>query len=222
MMQLRNLSKPNPKEVPPDRLPESQKVNWVGSIFGQKGSGKSFLARQIAADEQRVLIIDNMGEYLEADVIEGFQNCVKAMVQAEGRASFRLALRARSVEEDLKLLYLAEKMTHITIIVDETSKYVSASYLPPEFEQLIRYGRHKAINQLYMSRRPSEIHRELTAQSDFVVTFRQHENRDIQYLRGRFGDSAFKAANLGQYQVMVYGSDAKLPWPVLSRKYENA
>ena len=96
-MELRNQWKADPKQPQVSRLPEADKVNWVGSIFGQKGSGKSYLARQIAADEAKVIVIDNMGEYEEADVIEGFSNCVKALVQAEKRETYKLALRASTV-----------------------------------------------------------------------------------------------------------------------------
>lgn len=202
-------------------LPESQRHNYIVSIFGMKGSGKSYLAKEIAAQEPRVIAIDNLGEYNSLSIVYGFRECVSALVAVENRANFRLALRTTSIEEDLALIDLVYNMKHVTLIAEETSRYVSPTYLPREFEQLVRYGRHRAINQIYLARRPSEIHRDLTAQSDVIVSFLQHEERDLKYLRSFMGDEAYRAANLPKYKFIIYGPDEKMPWPLVSRKYET-
>ena len=200
-------------------LPESQRNNWIASFFGRKGSGKSFLAKEIAGDEPRVIAIDSLGEYNEMQVITGYKECIKAMIAVENLSQFKLALRTYSLEEDLELIDLVFKMNHLTLMVEETSRYVSTASLPTPFEQLVRYGRHSAINQLYIARRPSEIHRDLTAQSDVIVSFVQHERRDVEYLRSFMGEAANGVSSLRQYESLVYGDDIKMPWPVLRRKY---
>ena len=200
-------------------LPESERDNYINSIFGRKGSGKTFLAREIADSEPRVIAIDNMGQFSNLQVVSGFDESIKAIQACQNQATFKLALQTTSEAEDLALLDLAYYLDRFTLIVDETSKYVSSSYLPNEFEQLIRYGRHGAINQVYMSRRPAEIHRELSSQSDVIVSFHQHEERDVQYLRNFMGDDADKTRTLGQYQILTYGPEDKMPLPILNRKY---
>jgi hypothetical protein len=200
-------------------LPEPQRVNWIASIFGRKGSGKSFLAKEIAKEERRVIAIDSLGEYDEMQVFTGYEECIKAMVAAEHLTDFKLALRTYSLEEDLELMDLVFKMTHLTLIVEETSRYVSPASLPQSLEQLVRYGRHSAINQVYLARRPSEIHRDLTAQSDVIVSFVQHERRDVEYLRSFMGDAANGVSGLKTYAGLVYGEDIKMPWPIVSLKY---
>lgn len=203
------------------RLPEHERKNWIASIFGRKGSGKSYLAKEIAREEPRVIAIDNVGEYDGMHVVEGFEECVRALVAAEKYATFKLAFRTKSIAADLALINLVAKMVKVTLIVEETSKYVSHSYLPEEIEQLVRYGRHQAVNQVYLARRPSEIHRDLTAQSDSITTFVQHEPRDIRYLESFMGQEAYRAPSLAQYQALVYGDEDKMPYAILARKYLN-
>jgi DNA helicase HerA-like ATPase len=200
-------------------LPEAQRFNYILSIFGRKGSGKSYLAKEIARDEKRIIAIDSLGEYDDLEVITDFRACVNALVEAEHKPAFKLALRTYSLDDDLQLIDLVFRMNHVTLLVEETSRYVSSAYLPQPFEQLVRYGRHSAINQIYLARRPSEIHRDLTAQSDVIVSFVQHERRDVEYLRSFMGDKANGVMNLGQYEALVYGEDIKMPWAIVQRKY---
>jgi hypothetical protein len=200
-------------------LPDNERDNYINSIFGRKGGGKTFLAKEIAETEPRVIAIDNMGQFSNIQVVSGFDSCIKAIQSCQNLETFRFALQTTSEQEDLALIDLAYYLDKFTIIIDETSKYVSSSYLPREFEQLIRYGRHGAINQVYMSRRPAEIHRELSSQSDVIVSFHQFEERDVQYLRNFMGDDADMTRHLGQYEILTYGPESKMPIPILNRKY---
>lgn len=205
-------------------LPEHERVNWIASIFGQKGSGKSWLAKEIADMEERVIVIDNLGEYKRLQVVWGYEECIKALVSVEKLPKFKLALRTPSVAFDLELIDLVFKMTNVTLIVEETSRYVSPSSLPEPMEQLVRFGRHQAINMVWLARRPSEIHRDLTAQSDTITTFVQHELRDLQYLRsfmGRASDGIESLRGEPYYDCLTYGPDSKMPWPIFRRKYQG-
>ena len=201
-------------------LPDEERFNYVLFIGGRKGSGKTYLAKEIAEGEDRCVSIDNLGQFDNMEVCTGYEACARALVKAEKRKKFKLALRTNSVEEDIRLMGLVFLMQKVTLICDETSKYVSPSFMPEEIEQLVRYGRHQAINQVYMARRPAEINRELTAQADVIVTFRQHEPRDVKYLSDFMGPEAKQSKNLGNYKVMVWGDEEKAPLAVLERANE--
>lgn len=202
-------------------LPDDERENWVLSIFGQKGSGKTFLAKEIAEQEDRVIVIDALGQFDNMDPIMGRENCIRALQKAEKQKRFSLSFWNSETEVTLELLELIFLMQKITLIVDETSLWVSSSFLPTEFNDLIMYGRHQAINQVYMSRRPAEINRALTSQSDVIVAFKQHEKRDIDYLKSFMGDMADSARVLPKYKIVAYGPDEKMPIPVLERKYSS-
>ena len=101
------------------------------------------------------------------------------------------------------------------IVVEETSRYCSPFHLPTEIETLIRYGRHSNLDQLYVARRPAEIHRDLTSNADFVATFRQWEPRDVQYLRSLVGMHGEIASTLPPYRTLIIGDVSKVPASVL-------
>jgi hypothetical protein len=63
----------------------------------------------------------------------------------------------------------------------------------------------------------SEINRELTAQSNVLITFIQYEPLDIQYLRARMGKKAELARTLPKYQILVHGDMEQVPLAVLKR-----
>lgn len=196
------------------------KDNTIISIMGKKGSGKSYLTKEIMYEWPRVIIVDNTGEYETEEIYNGYDECVSALVNASKRNQFRISLRTRSVEDDLRLLEIVETIPSILLVVEEASRYVSSAFLPPEIEALIRYGRHKDISQIYLARRPTELHRDLTANSDVIVVFNTQEPRDINYLRSFIGEQAQEAIRLDaeKYELIYWTSNPKkVPLAVLSR-----
>lgn len=199
-------------------MPE-HKSNIIGTVVGMKGSGKSYLMKQVVNDFPRVLAIDSLGEYDALLPISGFTECVNALVVNERSAEFKLSLRTLSLEDDIRLLGLVGKMSDVTIIIEEAPRYVGPQGMPLEIEELVRLGRHRNINQFFLAQRASMLHRDMTAMSDIIVSFHQHEPRDIAYLRMFMGDMAEGAPNLHNYESIVWGPDLKMPWAILKRKY---
>lgn len=197
--------------------------NTILALFGRKGSGKSTLAKEITEDFDRVVVLDSMGEY-GGDRREGFI-ILEGLSQTanllpgywrSGRP-FRVSVRVLSISEALAVLTILWEMPGILVVMEETSLYCSPSTIPEELAMLVRYGRHRSISLLFVARRPSEIHRDLTAQCDLVIAFRQHEQRDVMYLRSILGDEAERLRHLPLYHVAVYGDMAKAPLAVLER-----
>lgn len=188
-----------------------KKQNWVAVINGKRGSGKSTLTSELILDFPRVFVIDNIGEYDNINVVNGFAECVNAIVEASKKKRFRLSLRTDSISEDLALIKLAQTVPSCLLVIEEASKYQSSAYMPPEIEHLIRYGRHLDISQVYISRRARELNRDITANADNIITFRQQEPRDIAYLREFLEDDADIIPKLKQYHVYVWGDTEQLP-----------
>jgi len=194
------------------------KRNTVLCVFGMKGSGKSFLVKDIVLDYPRVIAIDNIGEY-NLEIVQGREQSIRRIVQASREESYRLAIRTNSVEEDLQIIKLVGTLANMLLVVEETSKYVTSNYMPEPIEALIRYGRHRAISQIYMARRPSEISRELTANADGIIVFRTQEPRDVAYMRTFIGDRADKLGTLPEYVPSFHGyaNLEKMPLSVIER-----
>lgn len=194
--------------------------NLILTILGMKGSGKSTLAGEIIKEYPRVLILDAYGEYTEypkVKVTEGGPNTVTELLFVRYDKKFTVVAMIVSREEALNVLAVAFEIPDLLIVLEEASLYTSPHELPNEIATILRYGRKRQISMIVIARRPSEISRELTAQSDLLVTFRQTEPRDIEYLRARMGEDADNAPTLPDYKVLVAGDRSKAPLAVLSR-----
>lgn len=199
--------------------------NQIITIMGQKGSGKTTLAMEIIESRPRVLVIDPSGEYEEmkgAIVVMGAEDAANSLNELQEKPRFLLvASDLLDDDETMDLLAVAFTIPNILIVIDECSLYCDPHSLPEDIARLIRYGRKKEIDLIFIARRPSEIHRELTAQSDLVVTFRQMEPIDITYLRARAGKEAEEVQRLPQWKVFIIGDKKKAPLPVLERLPEG-
>lgn len=190
--------------------------NTILAIFGRKGSGKTELTRKIIREYPRVFAFDSLAEYDKGfRVCEGRQACMDAMLDVKDQSRYRLALRCIELEDNLALMDLAYEFPRSLIVVEETSLYARPTFLPNEIAKLVRYGRHREINQIYIARRPSEVHRDLTAQADLIITFEQREPRDVKYLRDvASGDGAERVEDvqsLPKYKLLAFGEYEKMP-----------
>src|SRR5258705_2592052 len=179
--------------------------NLVISIFGRKGSGKSTLVKEIVDEAPRVIVFDTMGEYARKRdrIFDTHESALSELGRVEHERRFRVIIQLVDEEEALSAMRVAYAVPNCLIVVEETSFYCSPAYLPPELARFVRYGRHRAISQIYIARRAAEIHRDLTAQSDIIVSFQQHEPADIEYLKKVMGPEAEKLPKLPKYAVLV-------------------
>lgn len=194
--------------------------NLILTILGMKGSGKSTLAMEIIRQYPRVLIMDAMGEYDElrgAIVREGPEECIDAILAHQHDRRFLIDCMTLHEQDALDILAVAFEVRDQLIVLEEASLYCDPHSLPDEIARIVRYGRKRQIDLLVIARRPSEVNRELTAQSDVIVTFRQTEPLDIQYLRARMGPEAERARNLPPFRVLVAGDRSRAPLAVLER-----
>lgn len=194
--------------------------NLVLVVLGRKGSGKSTLVREVIREFDRVVILDYIGEYgaeVNARVIEGFEACVHELVENAKRPRFRLSLRVVDTDEALRVLSVAYELPRTLLVVEEASVYCTPQSLPVEVARFVRFGRHREISQVYVAQRPSMLHRDITSQADVIVSFRQHEQRDVDYLRGIMGEEAERVRTLGDYAIVAGVNLEKAPLAVLAR-----
>lgn len=194
--------------------------NLVITLLGMKGSGKSTLLRELVREWKRVVIIDSMAEHDDlpgAIVREGPEACTTAIIAYKKVPKFLIDCILDDPEDVNTVLAVAFEIPGLLICIDEASYWCNPYFIPPEISKLIRYGRKREIDLIFVARRPSEIHRDLTAQSDLLVTFKQTEPTDLAYLRARMGPDGDKAAHLAEFHVLVAGDVERIPLPVLQR-----
>ena len=198
--------------------------NSIIFVCGRKGSGKSTLVHAIAMEYDRVFVLDTLGSEGEPDfeVVNGLDACVDAITDAARRDRFRISLRCPSTDDLLALLPVIETVPNSLLVIDETSFYCSPSYLPEELSSVLRYGRHAELSQVYVARRPSEIHREVTAAADVIITFQHHEPRDVAHFKALAGERfAETVRSLPRFKVAVFGDLSKVPTPAMEQVHAS-
>ena len=94
-----------------------------------------------------------------------------------------------------------------TFLIDEIDMISSPTSIPKELDDLLRYGRHQEVDIIATARRPAEVHRNLTANSDDIYVYQTHEPRDLTYL-SRFMDVE-QIKTLSQYECLHYNALAQ-------------
>lgn len=199
--------------------------NVIGCLFGGKGKGKSTLAREVIREWKRVTIFDAHGEY-GSDADDALVSCevawekeesVALMLEAAKRPEFCISLRVSDDAEALDLWEMVWETPDQLVVVEEASRFCSPGLLPRQVAKVLRFGRHRGISQIYIAQRPSGVHRDVTANADWIAAFRQQEPRDLLYLRAVAGDDVDSLRTLPDYKVKVFGETAKLPVAVATR-----
>lgn len=197
--------------------------NTVITILGKKGSGKTTLTRQIAQEQNRVIFFDANGEYDAQHICWGYQECIETLVKTEEEKYTSLSLRCYDTKESIALMGLCFHLNNTWLVIDEASLYCSPVSMPTEIGKLVRFGRHKELSLIVVARRASEIPRDITANSDIVISFAQREPRDVAYLNACQTGFGNKASLLkeGSYRFVAFGSRDKAPLIVLHRLREQ-
>lgn len=156
--------------------------NLIINVFGKKGSGKTYFVKtKLIPCFKRVVILDALNEYnyFYCNEITTFVEVLEANLN---RNFFRLVYKPQDGQEEkfFKLMYACK---NITLVIEETDLFYNAFTQNTNLLKLIKYGRHRNLNLITISRRPSEIGSLLRAQADIVITFQQTLKRDIEYFK---------------------------------------
>lgn len=170
-------------------------------VFGIRGSGKSYLAKQINKEWPRTIIIDPMDDFPgePGNIFYDFNKFADRLADLKNKneQKFRLIFRFKpttSVEEQHaifeQICCLAYHFGNLQLVVDEIHDFHSPHYLPPYLKKIIFTGRHRGVSYLGISQRPARVHKDLVSQCPHVFIGLVFETNDVNYFRGFLGDKA--------------------------------
>lgn len=203
-------------------------------ILGKSGSGKSSLTKTLIRSIPRVVIFDPKGEYAAPHVIRGGtpqdlydyikarkKFCVSYKPESE-RA--RRALEARSPEKNRGrgMVLIEREFDHVswavfvvgnlTFVAEELDQCCTSAWAGPKFGKLLRQGRSRGVEQICISRRPTEIPKDVTANMTQMVIFNSSEPGDMDYYRRRLGASVELIPNLQTFGIDGAKLSTGLEW----------
>jgi hypothetical protein len=186
-------------------IQESERRNFIGGVMGKKGSGKSFLVKQAVEKMRRLIIVDPMYEYV-GTICDDWETVVQ-VIDRHREINFKVVYRPHNDADLEKFMAIINTVNDYTLVFEEVDRMCDPRQIHPELLHLTKYGRHSRRNLLWISRNPYEISRFLTRNSDFLLTFRQTEPRDLEYLN----EYTFKnpIESLEKYDWTYHADDEK-------------
>ncbi|MHA1757968.1 MAG: hypothetical protein ACTSVV_14435 [Promethearchaeota archaeon] len=175
--------------------------NKIIVILGRKGSGKTFLANVMSKKIDRVILIDPLNNFKGGHIFFTF-NEFKFNSELLFREKFRIVLKFTTDEEYIDFFDYIFNFHHFTLVVDEADIFAGSKSIDREFKRLFSYGRHRNIDIIITARRPYELNRLITSQADILITFKQTEQRDLDYL-AKLGFDPNEVKSLSKYQYIM-------------------
>ncbi len=167
---------------------------------GKRGCGKTWWARNFIQNKTRVIVAEaGFGEFgikcatsfdaLIEEVRRGFFRISYTPLHWEWPHLFDLAMSA------------GKEGGPIWLVLEEASRCPDVRSCE-EYDRLLILGRHFNVNLLAISTRPAHLPPDYRSQVTRVVAFRQHEERDLDYLAGIMGDRAFTLPELTGHNLI--------------------
>lgn len=191
--------------------------NFIAFVCGMKRSGKSHLLDSLAARFPRRIIFDFVGEYdgrfPDVKTCYTLPDAVSALLRAAKRGDKWTVVCTLDNSEIVQLLAAitgrsswARTVGGVVIQCGEVDLIApNNAGIATEVRHIFQRGRHYGISALVATQRPRDVHRVVTAQSDIICAFRQHEPRDADYLGEVMrSDAVPLLRELRQYEYLRY------------------
>lgn len=171
-------------------------------VLGKTGSGKTTWAKNFIRGLSRVIILDaGFGDY-EAEECPDLHTLIEKVEKASnnGRGFFRYSYTPRA-NESAFIFDLARLVGPCWVVIEEADRLGDARFMP-EYDEVISRGRHYGVSLLAISLYPYKLPSDLRRQATRLISFRQHEPRDIDYLYDVIGEDVSRLPELPQYHYL--------------------
>ena len=211
--------------------------NRVVCIYGGTGSGKSTLAKMIIKRLPKVVVMDPMNEYKGPGwrSAHDVASLSRAMAAQWAKGPVRVSLNCPGGNEETagdvaELIWKAQATfprdpRELTFVIDEANMfYPNKQNLPAALNRVTLQGRHRGINLLVITQRPSRISTDLRGQATQVNAFQlpgPHDRKAVEDICEGVGDAVralskyqfvrVEGASFEAYKTLKSGSFRKIP-----------
>lgn len=171
--------------------------NKIQTVIGHKGHGKTKLTEALALLTKKPVIYadprfqfdDKPKRRLHFKSVGEFRKWINNRTNFKIFMKYRLELIVNAFDDTFdELANIVLKMSDITFVVDEVDMFADTRMNNKKpFYKLIHYGRHDRIDIITTSRRPANISRNLTSQTDIFYFGKIREPADKEYIKKAVG-----------------------------------
>lgn len=163
--------------------------NEIITVLGQRGSGKSSWVKKHIPNVPRFILWDTLGEYTSFEQFENLQDLFNYVHKNQG-GPFQAVYNSIENEDFERVCQIVGAVENCCFIIEEVDTYATPTQCPYELMKLLKIGRHYNISMIFVSRRPAEIHRMITSQSQRFILCKIIEPNDVRYLKSVVGPVA--------------------------------
>lgn len=176
----------------------------ITNILGMTGQGKSIMRRALTSKERvnRLFVFDPQMEdesvYYYSDIEELLRDYQENKFTD---SSFRVGCFDVDVLENLATIaYISGECT---MVVEECSiAFQSTAKLSYAFKEIVFMGRHQNVSLITTAQRAVSVPIALRSQATRCISFAQHEDRDISWLKAYYGDRVKEIPFLEKLQCL--------------------
>jgi len=174
-----------------------EKQNSIITVIGHKGYGKTSLTESLCLlQDKPVIIADPRYQYnikqkrrLFFANVDKFRKYIYNKDDYAKFFKYKLECIIKVDNDNFKeLAEIVAKMKKVCFVVDEIDMFFDTRATNKNIMyKIVHYGRHNEIDLITTSRRPANISRNLTSQTDIFYISRLREPSDKKYIKDIFG-----------------------------------
>lgn len=173
------------------------------SIIGVKKGGKTTYTRELAKYLPKKLIIDPTYQLGSLGYCVHYPERLGAAFNQWRSVVYQPKTENKEAWE--KVFKTCLRFANYTLVVDEIDQFASSKrYISNDVKIIVVRGRAQGIGLIVNTRRPSDIHKDIRANSDHVVVFRTVEAMDLKYVSQWIGINEIEIKQLPDYWSFYY------------------
>lgn len=194
-------------------------------IMGQRGCGKSYLAKRIQALWPKRVIIDSLSEYqaeksaknpdyLNAIIVNSFDSFCEKLMELKNNKSEKFVLifnfdPESDLNEDIfdNILRVCFYYENIQIVIEEVQLYSSPHQLTKWLKNCLLIGRHRKLSLLFTTQRPGELNKTILSQCSHIFCGRISEGNDLRYISSFLNQDSEKLISIPFKKFLYFSSD---------------
>lgn len=195
---------------------KSKKRNIIG-ILAMQGSGKSALMQYfLMINPKSCIIFDptySLQPYKNRVFIDFEKQSIKHILNKIGKRIYTQKIdivinNCNDIESVLSLIY--NNLENICIVIDEIDiEYKAFVSNDTYLYKICNFGRHRELDLIGVARRPANMPRVLTSQSNYLCLGNSNkEPLDLKYIKEFVDKETFKKyENLKKYEFLLYDTN---------------